>query len=55
MEAAELYTVAARLGARALAILTISDHLITHEALPAEDRERSFGDMVEIALQAAFS
>lgn len=55
MEAAELYTVAARLGARALAVLTISDHLITHEALPAEDRERSFGDMVEIALEAAFT
>lgn len=55
MEAAELYTVAARHGARALAILTISDHLITHEALPAEDRERSFGDMVEIALGAAFA
>lgn len=54
MEAAELYTVAARHGARALALLTISDHLITHEALPAEDRERSFGDMVEIALAAAF-
>ena len=54
MEAAELYTVAARHAARALAVLTISDHLITHEALPAEDRERSFGDMVEIALEAAF-
>jgi len=54
MEAAELYTVAARHGARALAILTISDHLLTHEALPAEDRERSFGEMVEIALHAAF-
>ncbi len=54
MEAAELYTVAARNGVRALAVLTISDHLITHEALPAEDRERSFGDMVEIALEAAF-
>lgn len=53
MEAAELYTVAARHGARALAVLTISDHLLTHEALPAEDRERSFGDMVEIALEAA--
>ena len=52
MEAAELYTVAARHGARALAVLTISDHLLTHEALPAEDRERSFGDMVEIALTA---
>jgi len=55
MEAAELYTLAARHGVRALAILTISDHLQTGEALPAEDRERSFGDMVEIALQAAFA
>ncbi|MBY5973868.1 purine-nucleoside phosphorylase [Ferrimonas balearica] len=55
MEAAELYTLAARYGARALAVLTVSDHLITHEALPAEDRERSFGDMVEIALEAAFA
>jgi purine-nucleoside phosphorylase len=55
MEAAELYTVAARHGVRALAVLTISDHLLTHEALPSEDRERSFGDMVEIALTAAFS
>lgn len=55
MEAAELYTVAARHGIRALAILTISDHLLTHESLPSEDRERSFGDMVEVALEAAFS
>lgn len=55
MEAAELYTVAARHGIRALAVLTVSDHLLTHEALPSEDRERSFGDMVEIALAAAFS
>jgi len=55
MEAAELYLVAARHGARALAVCTVSDHLLTHEALPAEDREQSFGDMVEIALEAAFS
>ena len=55
MEAAELYTLAARYGVRALAVLTISDHILTHEALPAEDRERSFGDMVEIALEAAFA
>ncbi|MGB0959975.1 MAG: purine-nucleoside phosphorylase [Halocynthiibacter sp.] len=54
MEAAELYTVAARHGARALAILTISDHLQTGEALPSDEREKSFGDMVEIALEAAF-
>ncbi|MEO1238727.1 MAG: purine-nucleoside phosphorylase [Pseudomonadota bacterium] len=55
MEAAELYTVAARYGVRALAILTVSDHLQTGEALPSADRERSFGDMVEIALDAAFA
>ena len=55
MEAAELYTLAARHNARALAVLTVSDHLKTHEALPSDQRERSFGDMVEIALEAAFS
>ncbi|KPP84175.1 MAG: purine-nucleoside phosphorylase DeoD [Rhodobacteraceae bacterium HLUCCA08] len=55
METAELYTLAARYGCRALAVLTVSDHLKTHEALPAEDRERSFGDMVDIALRAAFA
>jgi len=54
MEAAELYNLAARHSVRALAVLTVSDHLQTGEALPAEDRERSFGDMVEIALKAAF-
>ncbi len=54
MEAAELYTLALRYGCRALAVLTVSDHLLTGEALPAEDRETTFGDMVEIALQAAF-
>ena len=55
MEAAELYTLAARYGRRALAVLTISDHILTHEALPADQRERSFGAMVEIALEAAFA
>ncbi|WP_308916044.1 purine-nucleoside phosphorylase [Jannaschia sp. LMIT008] len=55
MEAAELYTLAARHGCRALAVLTVSDHLMTHEALPASDRQSSFGDMVEIALEAAFA
>jgi purine-nucleoside phosphorylase len=55
MEAAELYNLAARHSVRALAVLTVSDHLQTGEALPSEDRERSFGDMVEIALAAAFA
>jgi purine-nucleoside phosphorylase len=55
MEAAELYTLAARYDCRALAVLTVSDHLQTGEALPSDQRERSFGDMVEIALEAAFA
>jgi len=55
METAELYILAARHKVRALSVLTISDHLITGEALPAEDRERTFADMVEIALTAAFA
>lgn len=55
MEAAELYILAARFGVRALALLTVSDHLQTHEALPSDQREKSFGDMVEIALEAAFA
>jgi purine-nucleoside phosphorylase len=54
MEAAELYILAARYQRRALAVLTVSDHLITGEALASEDRQSSFGDMVEIALEAAF-
>ena len=55
MEAAELYILAARHNCRALAVLTVSDHLLTGEALPSDQRETSFGDMVEIALSAAFS
>ena len=54
MEAAELYILAARHNIRALAVLTVSDHLLTHEALPSQERETSFGDMVQIALEAAF-
>ncbi len=55
MEAAELYILAARHKVRALAVLTVSDHLITGEELPSGDRERSFGEMVEVALEAAFA
>ena len=54
MEAAELYNLALRHGVRALAVLTVSDHLLTGVALPADQRQSSFGDMVEIALAAAF-
>ena len=55
METAELYILAARHRVRALSVLTVSDHLLTGDALPAADRETSFADMVEIALTAAFA
>jgi purine-nucleoside phosphorylase len=54
METAELYALAARYGVRALSVLTVSDHILTGEALPASERETSFSAMVEIALTAAF-
>ena len=54
MEAAELYTLAARFNRKALAILTVSDHLKTGEALPSDEREKTFAQMVEVALAAAF-
>ena len=53
MEAAALYMTAAHLGKNALAICTVSDHLYTGEALPAEARQNSFTEMMEIALNTA--
>lgn len=53
MEAAGLYTLAAYHGRRALAICTVSDHLVTHEETTAQEREQTFRDMIEIALRAA--
>lgn len=50
METAALYTIAAKYRASALAILTISDSLITHESASAEERQSSFNEMVKIAL-----
>ncbi|MGI5245853.1 purine-nucleoside phosphorylase [Dactylosporangium sp. CA-139066] len=52
MESAALYTIAARFGARALTLLTVSDHIKTGERTTAQEREQTFGQMVEIALQA---
>ena len=53
MEAAGLYMTAARLKKNALAICTISDSLITGEALPALERQNTFTQMMEIALRTA--
>src|SRR5680860_1706955 len=50
MEAAGLYTIAAKHNVNALAILTISDSLVTGEHLSSGDREKSFKDMIAIAL-----
>lgn len=53
MEAAGLYGVAAEFGARALTLLTVSDHILTGDHLSPEDRQRTFDDMVRIALATA--
>ncbi len=53
MEAAALYMNAARCGKNALAICTISDHLLTGEATTAEERQNSFTQMMELALKTA--
>lgn len=53
MEAAALYMNAARAGKKALAMCTISDHLLTGEATSAEERQNSFTQMMEIALNTA--
>lgn len=53
MEAAGLYGVAAEYGKNALGIMTISDHIRTGEATSADERQTTFNDMVEIALEVA--
>ena len=50
METAELYTLAAKHGVRALTVCTASDSLVTGEKTSAEERERTFSAMVELAL-----
>ena len=53
MEAAALYMNAAKAKKRALAICTVSDHIITGESLDAEARQNSFTDMMQVALNVA--
>ncbi|HWU29168.1 MAG TPA: purine-nucleoside phosphorylase [Microbacterium sp.] len=53
METSALYTLAAYRQRRALSICTVSDHLVTHEETTSQEREQTFGDMIEIALRAA--
>ena len=53
MEAAALYMNAARLGKNALAICTISDHILTGEATSAKERQNTFTEMMTLALETA--
>lgn len=53
METAGLYGVAAEYGAKAMALFTVSDHVITGEATPSEERQSTFNEMVKIALESA--
>ena len=53
MEAAALYMNAARSGKSALAILTVSDHLLTGESLSSDDRQNTFTDMMKLSLETA--
>ncbi|UTA48268.1 purine-nucleoside phosphorylase [Simiduia sp. 21SJ11W-1] len=53
MEAAGLYSVAAEMGGKALAICTVTDHILRGEAMAAADRQTSLTDMIELALECA--
>ena len=55
MEASALYTLAAQHKKQALAICTVSDHILTGEQTTALERQETFGPMVEVALTAMFS
>ena len=55
MESAAIYTIAARYKARALTILTVSDHIKRGEAMNSADREQGFSDMVQIGLDTAIA
>ncbi|MCL6603422.1 MAG: purine-nucleoside phosphorylase [Paenibacillus sp.] len=51
METAVLYYLAAKFGVRGLSLLTVSDHLITGEQTTALERQTTFNDMIEVALE----
>ena len=55
MEAAALYYLAAKFHVQALAICTVSDHIITGEETTAEERQTTFNDMIEVGLETAIA
>ena len=52
MEAAGLYGLAAEIGFQALAVATVSDHILSGEKLTAEERQSSFSDMIRLTLES---
>ncbi|KAB2338169.1 purine-nucleoside phosphorylase [Cytobacillus depressus] len=55
MESSALYTLAAKFGRNALSVLTVSDHILTGEETTAEERQTTFSEMIEVALEAAIN
>lgn len=53
METSALYTLAAKHSRQALSVLTVSDHIITGEETTSEERQTTFNEMIEVALEAA--
>ena len=51
MESAELFTLAAKFKRKALSIFTVSDNLVTHAAATSQERQTSFTNMMELALE----
>ncbi|WP_172254643.1 purine-nucleoside phosphorylase [Saccharibacillus deserti] len=55
METTALYSLAAKFGVNALTILTVSDHLLTGEETTSAERQSTFNDMMEVALETALT
>ncbi|WP_257352024.1 purine-nucleoside phosphorylase [Pseudalkalibacillus decolorationis] len=55
METTALYTLAAKFGVNALSVLTVSDHVFTGETTSSEERQETFNEMIEVALDAAIA
>lgn len=53
METTALYTLASKFGRKALSVLTVSDHILTGEETTAEERQTTFNEMIEVALEAS--
>lgn len=53
METTALYTLAAKYDCRALSVLTVSDHILTGEETTPEERQTTFSDMIDVALEAS--